>query len=160
MIFRSYRRLRKFVKSPRQYLRDARLKRQIPNLQEARESLYAARVAIESGATELAWTLLEGVPPQAAEKWCLEAMLALYSGEYERSEQLASHAMQLSYPDSSEFRTAFYIFHEALRFQSKFAQSLAVLIDPPFKDQSARYFAALRLGCLGAGDLGTCERVL
>ena len=160
MIYRSYRKLRKFVESPRQYLRDVRLKKQIPNLHEVRQSLLAAHVAADSGEPDLAWSLLEGVPPQLAQKWSLEAKLALYAGDYERSERAASHAMQLLSPDSKEFRTAFYMFHEALRFQSKFDQSLASLTDLPFEDSGARYFAALRLGCLGARDVGTYERVL
>lgn len=153
-----YRKLKKLVTRPRQYLADARLKRQLHNLAELRQGLQEAKDALAQGDTVTATRGVEALPDLLPGKWALATQLALFRSDHAEAEALALHAMQLLPPESTEFQQVFYYHQEALRFQRQYEHALELLRNKPFEDATARHFRALRLSCLGTCKLAPFEQ--
>lgn len=156
----AYRKFRKFVNNPRRYLEDARLNRQVDNLAGARQRLKEANEQFQQGNSEEASQQASQLPVLLPAKALFLGKLAMYRNQAEQAEQLAFSALQLSSPHAGEFREAFYLHQEALRFQHKHDAALVLLQTIPFKDESSRYFRALRLACLGANRQAEFEQRL
>lgn len=156
----AYRKFRKLVTNPRRYLEDARLKRQVDNLAGARQSLKEASEHFHQGNTEAACQHASQLPVLLPAKALFLAKMALYRNQAEQAEQLAFSALQLSSSHGGEFREAFYLHQEALRFQQKHESALVLLQTMPFKDESSRFFRALRLACLGVNRQSEFEQKL
>lgn len=156
----AYRKFRKLVTNPRRFFEDARLKRQVDNLAGARATLKEASEQFHRGNMEEACQRASQLPVLLPAKALFLSKLAMYRNQAEQAEQLAFSAMQLSSPHAGEFREAFYLHQEALRFQQKHNDALVMLREMPHKDDSARYFRALRLACLGANRQSEYEQRL
>lgn len=160
MLSAAYRKLRKFVINPRRFFEDARLKRQVDNLAGARQMLKDASAQFQQGNTRAAQQQAEQLPEVLPAKALFLSQLALYRHQAEEAERLAFCTLQLSSPVGGEFREAFYLHQEALRFQQKHHDALGLLKAIPFKDESARFFRALRLACTGANQQSEFEQRL
>ncbi|MDN7131953.1 hypothetical protein JNO04_06260 [Halomonas sp. MC140] len=156
----AYRKFRKLVTNPRRFFEDARLKRQVDNLAGARQTLKEASDQYHQGNIEAAYQHASQLPALLPAKALFLAKLSLYRHQAEEAEQLAFSALQLSSPFAGEFREAFYLHQEALRFQYKYHDALILLRSMLFKDESARFFRALRLACIGAKQQSEFEQRL
>lgn len=156
----AYRKFKKLVTNPQRFFEDARLNRQVDNLAGARHTLKEASEQFHQGNPNQACELASQLPVLLPAKALFLAKLALYRNQAEQAEHLAFSALQLSSPHAGEFREAFYLHQEALRFQQKHEDALVLLRAMPFKDQSSRFFRALRLACLGANRQSEFEQRL
>lgn len=155
-----YRKLRKFITKPRQFMEDAWLNRQFQNAAQARNELDTAHALFKTGQLGEAKAQIE---QQAAPLYLghlLLAKIALFEKQYAEAEQHAFQVMQLISPYCEEFKQAFFLHQEALRWQHQHDAALAMLVNMPFKDQQARFYRALRLACLGANQPATFESYL
>ncbi|EHQ53058.1 hypothetical protein ECTPHS_10234 [Ectothiorhodospira sp. PHS-1] len=154
-----YRKIKKLLVTPRQFIMDARLKRH-PSLQLDRQRLRQASDAWQQGDTGLARSVLEALPDDWPQKWLHLAQMDLFQQDTRHGEYDAFRVLQQLKPSQPEFQAAFYLHQEALRKQGRFDEALSLLQPLPFRDQSARFYRALRLACLGMGRRAPFERAL
>lgn len=155
-----YRKVRKFITKPRQFMEDAWLNRQFHNVAKARSELGKAQKLFKEGHLMEARAQLEQQTTPLYLSHLLLAKIALFEKQYAEAEQHAFHVMQLISPYCEEFKQAFFLHQEALRWQHQHDAALAMLANIPFKDQQTRFYRALRLACVGANQPSIFESYL
>ncbi|WP_235041856.1 LicD family protein [Vreelandella profundi] len=155
-----YRKLKKLITKPRLYFEDAKLNKQSFNFKKISEELIKAEMFFEKGEIDKAKALAENIPRSSQLGALFLAKIALFEKQYAQSEQDAFQVMQLLSPYSAEFKKAFYLHQEALRWQHQYDSALTMIENMPFKDNASRYYRALRLACLGANAPAKFERQL
>lgn len=152
-----YRKVKKLISKPRQYIEDARLNRQLTNADQARSILTEAQALFAEGYVAEARAKTEAQPAQFYLSTLLLIKIAMFEKQYALAEQHAFHVMQQLSPYSGEFKRAFFLHQEALRWQHQHDAALTMLANMPFKDHSSRFYRALRLACAGANCPATFE---
>lgn len=98
-----------------------------------------------SGDIEKAGEIFSGLDYVEAETYLLDSKIRFFSGEHDKAEAAAVHAMMLTSSGDSCYKKAFYSRLEAMRAQGKFQQVRNALRMINFTDTSNQYFRALRL---------------